>query len=35
MSVIIACQPKNLKELINSNYSLDNCNKLDGNLLFK
>ena len=35
MSVIIACQPKNLKELINSNYSLDNCNKLPSNLLFK
>jgi hypothetical protein len=35
MSVIIACQPKNLKKLNNSNYSLDNYNKLPSNLIFK
>lgn len=34
ISVIIACQPKNLKKLINSNYSLDNYNKLPSNLIF-
>lgn len=34
MSVIVACQPKNIKNLINSNYSLDNYNKLPPNLVY-
>lgn len=34
MSVTIACQPKNIKDLINSNYSLDNISKLPINLVY-
>lgn len=33
LSVTIACQPKNIKELIPSNYSLDDKNKLPINLI--
>jgi hypothetical protein len=33
LSVTIACQPKNIKELINSEYSLDDKSKLPANLL--
>jgi len=34
LSVTIACQPKNTKELISSEYSLDDINKLPNNLVF-
>jgi hypothetical protein len=34
LSVTIACQPKNIKQLPESNYSLDNINKLPDNLLY-
>lgn len=34
LSVTIACQPKNIKKLINSNYSLDNIKLLPINLLY-
>jgi hypothetical protein len=33
LSVTIACQPKNIKDLINSEFSLDNKSKLPTNLL--
>jgi hypothetical protein len=33
LSVIIACKPKNIKNLVNSNYSLDSFDKLPINLL--
>lgn len=35
LSVIIACQPKNINNLINSNYSLDSKFKLPINLIYK
>jgi hypothetical protein len=34
LSVIIACQPTNIKKLVNSQYSLDNIHKLPLNLLY-
>ena len=34
LSVTISCQPKNIKLLPNSNYSLDNSSKLPANLLY-
>jgi len=34
LSVTIACQPKNIKDLINSEYSLDNKTKLPNNLIY-
>jgi hypothetical protein len=34
LSVIAACQPKNIKELINSNFSLDDKLKLPTNLVY-
>ena len=34
LSVTIACQPKNIKHLINSKYSLDNQIKLPTNLIY-
>jgi hypothetical protein len=34
LSVTIACQPKNIKELENSQYSLDNKIKLPTNLVY-
>jgi hypothetical protein len=34
LSVTIACQPKNIKELVNSEYSLDNQIKLPNNLVY-
>ena len=34
ISVIISCQPKNIKNLINSNFSLDNITNLPTNLLY-
>jgi hypothetical protein len=34
LSVIAACQPKNIKELINSNFSLDDKLKLPSNLVY-
>lgn len=33
LSVTIACQPKNIKDLINSKYSLDDYKKLPSNLI--
>jgi hypothetical protein len=35
LSVTIACQPKNIKKLIKSNYSLDNKDKLPSILIYK
>jgi hypothetical protein len=35
LSVIIACQPKNINNLINSDYSLDNKIKLPINLVYE
>jgi len=32
LSVTVACQPKNINSLVNSNYSLDNLTKLPSNL---
>lgn len=32
LSVTVACQPKNINSLVNSNYSLDNFKKLPSNL---
>lgn len=34
LSTIISCQPKNIKNLINSNFSLDNILKLPSNLIY-
>ena len=34
LSVTAACQPKNIKELILSQYTLDNKDKLPGNLIY-
>lgn len=34
LSVTISCQPKNIKDLHDSNYSLDNISKLPKNLLY-
>jgi len=34
LSVTISCQPKNIKNLIKSNYSLDNISNLPPNLLY-
>jgi hypothetical protein len=34
LSVTIACQPKNITKLVNSNYSLDNQMKLPKNLVY-
>lgn len=34
LSVIIACQPKNIKQIVQSNYSLDNVSKLPLNLIY-
>jgi hypothetical protein len=34
LSVTIACQPKNIKTLVPSKYSLDNKDKLPPNLIF-
>lgn len=34
MSVIISCKPKNIKKIINSNYSLDDISKLPENLIY-
>jgi hypothetical protein len=34
LSVTIACQPKNINNLVNSNYSLDNKMKLPNNLVY-
>ena len=34
LSVINSCQPKNIKNLVKSNYSLDNTSKLPINLLY-
>ena len=34
LSVTIACQPKNINNLVNSKYSLDNHNTLPNNLVF-
>lgn len=34
LSVTLSCQPKNIKNLINSNYSLDSSSKLPINLLY-
>jgi hypothetical protein len=34
LSVTIACQPKNIKKLVNSNYSLDNILLLPTNLIY-
>jgi hypothetical protein len=33
LSVTVACQPKNIKDLINSEYSLDDKLKLPNNLI--
>ena len=35
LSVTIACQPKNIKNIIKSNYSLDNLTKIPKNLTLK
>jgi len=35
LSVTIACQPKNIKHLIKSKYSLDNKDKLPHSLIYK
>lgn len=35
LSVTVACQPKNIKKLIKSNYSLDNKDKLPSILIYK
>jgi hypothetical protein len=35
LSVTIACQPKNIKNLSNSDYSLDNKIKLPNNLVYE
>lgn len=35
LSVTIACQPKNIKELKKSKYSLDDKNKLPNTLIYK
>jgi hypothetical protein len=35
LSVTIACQPKNIKQLIKSKYSLDNKDKLPNSLIYK
>ena len=34
LSVTIACQPKNIKNLVKSNYSLDNIDLLPHNLIY-
>jgi hypothetical protein len=34
LSVTIACQPKNIKNLISSSYSLDNIKSLPANLIY-
>lgn len=34
LSVIVSCKPKNIKKIINSNYSLDNISKLPLNLIY-
>lgn len=34
LSVTIACQPKNINNLVNSKYSLDNINTLPNNLVY-
>ena len=34
LSVIISCQPKNIKNLLDSNYSLDDISKLPINLSY-
>lgn len=34
LSVTISCQPKNIKNLVNSNFSLDNISKLPNNLIY-
>ena len=35
LSVIIACQPKDIKQLTKSSYSLDNSKSLPKNLIYK
>ena len=35
MSVTVACQPKNIKTLIHSNYSLDDKDKLPAPLIYR
>ena len=35
LSVTVSCQPKNIKNLLNSKYSLDNKNKLPKNLVYE
>jgi hypothetical protein len=35
LSVTISCQPKNIKNLVKSNYSLDDSSKLPINLLYR
>lgn len=34
LSVTISCQPKNINNLVNSDYSLDNKMKLPNNLVY-
>jgi hypothetical protein len=34
MSVIISCKPKNIKNILDSNYSLDDNSKLPERLIY-